>query len=164
MDDDLQLPLHALRPIEIQTLKEPGLIFPVEPSRPLMAFTLYNQVPTAIFLTGGNAFKFFPVKNDTRGVGLFLAAPEIVVSLHSAARSEILGEQQGTLLLQDGQAHIIGSRIGDDWADPVAVPLWQTFETPDAVKAIGFYRWSIRFTDGLQQRTIWQFEGHDGKK
>jgi len=164
MADDLQLPLHALRPIELQTLNEPGLIFPIDSSRPLMAFTFWNDVPTAIFLNGGNAFKFFPVKNDTRDVGIFLAAPEIVIDVNSAGRSETLGEQHGALLLQDGKAQIIARRIGDHWDDPVAVPLWQTVQTPNVVRAIGFYRWSIRFADGLQHQTIWQFEGHDGKK
>lgn len=164
MADDLQLPLHALRPVELQTLKEPGLIFPIDSSRPVMAFTLWDEMPTAIFLTGGNAFKFFPVKNDTRDVSLLLAAPEIVVDVNSAGRSESLGEQHGALLLKDGNAQIIGTRVGDHWADPVAVPLWQTVQMPDVAKAIGFYRWSIRFTDGIQQQTIWQFEGHDGKK
>lgn len=164
MADDLQLPLHALRPIELQTLKEPGLIFPIEPSRPLMAFTLWDEVPTAIFLAGDNAFRFFPVKHDMRRAGLFLPAPDIVVSIQSAARSETLGEQQGTLLLQEGKAHIIASRDGDHGSDAVAVPLWQTVQMPNIAKSIGFYRWSLRFTDGLQQRTIWQFEGHGGKK
>lgn len=164
MADDLQLPLSALRPVEIHRLREPGLIFSTDPKRPIIAFTLWGETPTAICLAGVHAFRHFRVKEDTRCTGLFLAAPEIVVGVPSISRSESVEMQHGALLLEEGKAHILSSRLDRDGADPDAVPLWHQFELPHGRKGISFYRWSIRFTDGAEQRTVWRFDGQEVAK
>jgi len=164
MADDLKLPLSALRPVELHKLREPGLVFPIDASRPLMAFTIWEERPKGIFLTGTNAFKFFPIEEETRGLGLFLPSPDIVVSTASGSSRERLWDQHGALLLQEGKAHILASRADYHWADPVAIPLWQSVDMASTGKAIGFCRWSIRFTDGTEQRTVWRFDGQEPAK
>ncbi|MEQ6335076.1 hypothetical protein [Sphingobium sp. MK2] len=153
-----QLPLSAMRPVDIRTLNEPGLIFPIEKNAPCVAVTLWKEIPTAIVLDGPHAFTFFKIENHSRATGLFVPAPEIVVKVGSAVRGESAWDKRGTLILENGCAHVIGSMAGSSWSDPVNIPLWQQVETEQASgKVVGFSGWSLRIPDGLSSHTIWEF-------
>lgn len=157
MGHDLILPLSAMRSVDIRKLKESGIVLPIQAHDRTLAITIWDGEPFAIVLDGPRSFTFFQIDVHSHFQGLFLPAPEIVVSMPSATRGESAQGIPGTLILENGRANVVGRRVGDRWGDPVNVPLWQEIdETCSNGKTIGFSRWSVRVGDGHERHTIWQ--------
>lgn len=157
MDEDVWLPLRMMRPVDIRQFKEPGIVLPVQPRDPTIAITIWEDSVFGMLLDGPHSFTFFKVEAQSRFLGLFIPTPEIVVSVSSASKGEAVWQQRGALILEDGRANVVGNRAGDQWSDPVNVPLWQDIDFQGAEgKTVGFNRWHLRVTDEHEHRVIWR--------
>lgn len=150
------IPLSFARPADLRQIKEPGFLLPIAPSDPALFTTEWDGEMFAIVADGPQAAVFFQITVQSRALGLFVPAPELVIDMCDAVRGPTLWDKTGSLILSEGRAHLVAERSGDRYSSgPVNVPLWNEFADNLDGGSIGFSRWGLRLTDGNQRHMLW---------
>ncbi len=102
--------------------------------------------------------RYFPIRADVSISGVVAQGGEFLVDVSSRYDAVQRTDPLGALVLRGGKAFIIGTPVGDTFADTAPVPLWGEFDGDDEDEAVGFARWSLAIRDGDDVFELWRQE------
>lgn len=157
MAKDALVPLGAATASDVRDLKRPGLMLPVGNHDETLLLTNWDGEMHGVMLTGEHAFIFWPINVKSPHFGLFLPEPEILVDVASATSGVGCEHDEGVLILGRDALSVVASRAGDQFSNPLLVPLWKKVEAGSEGAKIAFTRWGIGLPEGDGFRTLWEW-------
>ncbi|MFT4027947.1 MAG: hypothetical protein QM676_14275 [Novosphingobium sp.] len=153
---DKYLPLGNATASDIRDLKQPGLLLPMRADDPTLLVTKWDEEMYGVMLTGVHAFVHFPITIRSSQIGLFLPQAEILIDFSSRSSSVSLEGVPGTLVLQQNRLSAISNPVGEQFADPDLVPLWQNVAGGSDAAKVAFTRWGIGIRNGEGFHALWE--------
>ena len=156
------IPLRLLRPLKVRKASGVnGVLWSFRSNLPPTLLLNWDGEQYAIYLGGRYPMSYFPIKADVSLSGVVAQGGEFLVDVSSRYDAVQRTDPLGALVLRGGEAFLIGTSVGDTFADTVPVPLWGQFDGDDEDVAVGFARWSLIIRDGDDVFELWRQEGED---
>jgi len=156
------IPLRLLRPLKVRkTSGVNGVLWSFRSNLPPTLLLDWAGEQYAIYLGGQYPMRYFPIKADVSISGVVAQGGEFLVDVSSRYDAVQRTDPLGALVLRAGKAFIIGTPVGDTFADTAPVPLWGEFDGDDEDEAVGFARWSLAIRDGDDVFELWRQESQD---
>lgn len=158
------IPLRLLRPLKVRKASGvSGVLWSFRSNLPPTLLVDWEGEQYAVYLGGPYQMRYFPIKADVSLSGVLAQGGELLVDVSSRYDATQRTDPLGAVVLRGGKAFLIGTPVGDTFADTASVPLWGEFDGSDGDEAVGFSRWSLIIRDGDDVYELWRQESFDAE-